>query len=335
MTTTTTPVASVDVVPSYVNENRRVIRSAVLFSSFPGDVIEKTCAELLTRYGIKVEEVLDVARQRGLKDAMKRNDLVLLHHEMGSHKDTGRIKDAGKIVGKNVIPLSRKTSAWEEQLKFTQVPQPKPAPLRVIPDENLESFLREYVDMRNKGVTTDNMLDTLSKYRVSGKFEHSQALSITITKLKERAPAWFREWKSSFVEPTAAVPTSPPATTTAVPEATGTMPAPEVPVTVPEVKLDEEVKETKPEHVQDLAIHQLSQERDGAAELARLYQNEADQLRAKVAELEDKNKHLEAGGKAWASKIAEHVRALVEADVITREDGFEMLMAATVSKKVV
>lgn len=291
MTTAATETAS------YVNENRRPIHSAVLFSSFPDDVVKKTKDELLTRFGVDIQEIMPVERQRGIKGAMERNEIVLIHHEMGSHKDTGRIKKLAKSLEKEIIPISRKSSAWEEQLRYKLAPAPTTSK-RVIPDENMERFLREYTELKGKGYSLAQMLEPLSKYRSSGKFEQNQQVAVVVAKLGARAPSWFREWEASFVEP---------------------KPVPEVASASGEV--------TPPE------VPKAAAEIDDEKGLAQIYASENADLREKLAELEDKNKHLAAGGKAWASKIADHIKALVDEGVVTKEAGFEMMMAAASGKK--
>lgn len=298
--------AAIDTV-NYVNENRRPIHSAVLFSSFPDDVIQKTKDELLTRFGVDIQEVLPVERQRGIKGAMERNQLVLIHHEMGSHKDTGRVKKLAKSMEKDAIPISRKSSAWEEQLRYRLAPLaalPTAPNKRVVPDENMDNFLKEYTSLKGKGYSLAQMLEPLSKYRTEGKFERSQQLAIVVARLGVRAPSWFREWEKGFVEPQ-------PLPVEGA-EATGLV-TPEVTEVIPE----------KPaEAVKPPVIHEDS------LELARLYQGEADMLRAQLVEVQEQNKHLAAGGKAWASKVIDAVKLLVDEGVVSKENGFEMIAKA-------
>jgi FtsZ-binding cell division protein ZapB len=286
---------------SYVNENRRPIHSAVLFSSFPEDIRQKTKDELLTRFGVDIQDVMPLERLRGLKGAMERHNLIFIHHEMGSAKDTARIKKIAKSLGKEVIPISRKNAAWEEQLRYKLTPA-APVSKRVIPDERMEGFLREYVDLKSKGFTLSQMLDPLNKYRSTGKFEQTQQLAVIIAKLGARKPAWFQEWESSFVEQPKPAPVEGATATGEV------IPQPTNATSIPEIKEEDE------------------------RELATMYANENADLREKIAELEDKNKHLAASGKAWASKILEHVKALVDEGAISKEQGFEM-MAAAAGKK--
>lgn len=186
-----------------VNENRRPIYSAVLFSSFPEDIVAKTKDELLTRFGVDVQEILPVDRQRGIKGAMERNQLVFVHHEMSSHSDTGRLKKFAKSIDKECIPISRKSSAWEEQLQY-KLHELSPTSKRVIPDERMDAFLHEYVELKGKGFSLSQMLEPLSKYRSSGNFNKNQQVAVVVAKLLkgERAPQWFREWEASFVEST-------------------------------------------------------------------------------------------------------------------------------------
>lgn len=292
---------------------RRKMKTAVLFSGYPNDVVEKTTSDLL-KYGIKVDEVYPVDRKRGIKDAIERNDIVLIQHELGGHKETNRIREIAKAQGKemkkDLFLISRKSSTFNalfsgtpgaaEPLVSQENVSPRPT---AVPDDALENFLRDYVELSQNGLTQEQMLPHLQKY-YRGKLYRVQQLGVVLGKLlrSPRCPDWFKKWR----EDKGATPhIAGEAPETAEPVREGApVPAAEVPTASP-------VNHT--EHVE---------------ELAKLYQREADELRTKVADLEAAIMNYEADSKAWAREVVRAVKTLVKKGAVESCAAFEMVSKA-------
>jgi hypothetical protein len=184
---------------------------AVLFTQFPPKFIEDTILPKLRERGVEVLRC--EPPQRADKLDLSGADVVLQMHEMGSHANDAKVKEATKRAGKRLVYLPRKSGMWPSDLGAIDalarseggdvVAMPK-----AVPDAALEPFLREYIALWDAGHAQQEMVRPLAKYWKVGRLETGTQLNVYARRVYEsdRCPDFFRAWwEETRMRPRAAV----------------------------------------------------------------------------------------------------------------------------------
>lgn len=161
-----------------------------LWSKYPSSYVEGKIEPKLRNQGILVLRHLSTrSKAADLSDV----EAILVMNEMASHTEIERLQILATSNKKKIFPLSRKESFWPRDLSKLEHIMSAP---KAISDTKLESFCHKYIELRNKGMSHDQMVSPLASFWENGKLTNSHQLSQYVRNLvsKERAPKFFQEF---------------------------------------------------------------------------------------------------------------------------------------------
>jgi hypothetical protein len=287
------------------------MEKAILFSEFPTKLVDKVCAKLRQR-GVEVERVLPIETdEQKIKNAIIAAETIFIMREMGSHPKINKIRSIAANYNKECQFLSRKASGWQLQ--------PVARDDFAVPSEQLEDFLREYVKLSENGISKQEMVQHLSRFWREGvKLSRAQQLGVAIYQILRgnRCPPWFKEWTGASNNSQLQ---------------SEQLPQPEE-LTVSDEHVEENANNTEADSAA-VASNSIEDIEFLAAEYAR----ERDELRARVAKLDEQvkilNKELErlrVSKNEELSELVETARAvhrLVKKHLNTPQEGYVKLLA--------
>lgn len=320
--------------------------SAALWSKFPKGYVRDKVEPKLLEKGFEVKKILSVYQKDcDLNDV----DVVLCMSEMGGHSEIEQIRDIASQYKKQVLFISRKSASWSETFKFLR----SPMPAKAIVDTQIDSFCRQYVNLRESGFTYNEMVPKLARYWSNGKLRNAAQLKQYARKLIDqgRAPKYFeefvekkgQEWRekrglySVESSPTsaAASPETPPAEAPvdSVAEVLGTL-EPEVSSAdmpgfeEPLKASDEEVSRATSGGKEELEV-ELQLYREELPKLTAQLQEKNRQLQEKDKKIQELTKSSAARNIVAESKLAAavtHLKQSVEFGFMTKEQAFDKII---------
>ena len=190
---------------SYEEEDliQQTVRAA-LFTKFPIGLIRGTIEKKLRKRGVQIEKILEPfsAENANLSSC----DIVFDMFEIGSHAEHDKVIRAAKKYGKPMLYLSRKEASWPEDFRniseqergeLNELAEAEMAAHRAVDDEQLEPFLRDFMNLYESGKSHHDMIKPLGRYWRVGKLTNAGQLSTYIRSVEksERCPLFFRKWR--------------------------------------------------------------------------------------------------------------------------------------------
>lgn len=177
---------------------------AALFTKFPLGLIKGTIERKLRKRGVHIEKILEPfsAENTNLSSC----DIVFDMFEIGSHAEHEKVVRAAKKYGKPMLYLSRKEASWpedfrnisdQERSELNEIAEAEMAAHKAVDDDQLEPFLRDFMNLYDSGKSHHEMVRPLGRYWRVGKLTNGGQLSTYIRSVEksERCPTFFRRWR--------------------------------------------------------------------------------------------------------------------------------------------
>ncbi len=160
---------------------------AVVFGKFPQQFVHDRIVPQLEKLGIEVLS-FDTNPAKFAKANLEGVDVVFFLSELAAHKEQDQIRQSIRRYNTKLVYLSRKTSLWPEQFQRAGLclPQGNQDMARPAIVQNIDGFLRKYIELKERGFSLDDMVPTLRDFFPNLK--DGKHLSGYISRLRTQTP---------------------------------------------------------------------------------------------------------------------------------------------------
>jgi len=183
---------------------------ALLFTNLVQRFLPPILKKLAAR-GVHVEDTLPI---KGTPVSIPEHiDAVLMINEFASTPHHSLVRDLTLSAGKRLFVIDRQSARWPEELRGEGV-SPLPVPEEDEPTtsrvEDLEGFLRTYIQLEEQGVPASQRVTNLRPF-VPGGLRHTHQLTDLVYEIlaSSSCPDFFVEWWSAREVAAAQKPTEP------------------------------------------------------------------------------------------------------------------------------
>lgn len=162
---------------------------AALWSKYPVSYVKNKIEPKLHEKGIQVKKYLSINQKEcDLNDV----DVVLCMNEMGGHSEIQRIRNLAETYNKKVMFISRKAAGWKSTIEQAK----NMAYSKLIPDHEVENFCNEFIFLREKKLSYEEMIPHLAKYWPKDKLKTVSQLKKYAYRLVDRdsTPEYYKKY---------------------------------------------------------------------------------------------------------------------------------------------